>query len=151
MDSGASMHMVSKRDLHSAELETMRISKTPTTVITANGEVQAREEATFVKQLDFLSKLCFLKKLSQFSPWRKSERIMGIHTTRPAVKNHISSEMARELFAICPTVYHLWFLVYQRVLPHLHQHLHHLHHRIPYLMSTDTPKIQCSKKKWKCE
>ena len=45
-DSGASMHMVSKRDLVSAELETMRISKNPTTVMTANGEVQTREEAT---------------------------------------------------------------------------------------------------------
>ena len=39
------------------------------------------------------------------------------------------------------TLYHLWFLVYQRVLPRLHHHLllDHLHHRIPYLMSTDTP------------
>ena len=46
VDSGASMHMVSKRDLYSAELETMRISKNPTTVVTANGEVQTREEAT---------------------------------------------------------------------------------------------------------
>ena len=73
-----------------------------------------------------------------------SVRTMGIHTTGPAVKNHISSEMAREFIAICPTVYHLWFLVYQRVLPQLHFHLllHHLHHRIPYLMTTDTPKIQ---------
>ena len=34
--------------------------------------------------------------------------------------------------------------VYQRVLPqqHLHLLLHHLHHRITYLMSTDTPRIQ---------
>ena len=34
------MHMVSKRDLNSVELETMRMSKNPTTVVTANGEVQ---------------------------------------------------------------------------------------------------------------
>ena len=33
-DSGASMHMVSKRDLNSAELETMRTSRSPTTVMT---------------------------------------------------------------------------------------------------------------------
>ena len=47
------MHMVSKRDLDSAELETMRISKNPTTVMTANGEVQTRGEATiYVKELD---------------------------------------------------------------------------------------------------
>ena len=45
-DAGASMHMVSKGDLNSAELETMRTSKNPTTVMTANGEVQSREEAT---------------------------------------------------------------------------------------------------------
>ena len=46
VDSRASMHMVSKKDFNSAELETMRISKNPTTVMTANGEVQTREEAT---------------------------------------------------------------------------------------------------------
>ena len=45
VDSGASMHVVSKRDLNSAELETMRISKNPTTVMTANGEVQTRERS----------------------------------------------------------------------------------------------------------
>ena len=45
--------MVSKRDLNSAELETMRTSKNPTTVMTANGEVQTREGATvYVKELD---------------------------------------------------------------------------------------------------
>ena len=33
------MHMVSKRDLNSAELETMGTSKNPTTVMMANGEV----------------------------------------------------------------------------------------------------------------
>ena len=40
------MHMVSKKDLNSAELETMRTSRNPTTLMTANGEVQTREEAT---------------------------------------------------------------------------------------------------------
>ena len=53
VDSGAGMHMVSKKDLDSAELETTRISRNPTTVMTANGEVQTREEATEnVKELD---------------------------------------------------------------------------------------------------
>ena len=46
VDFGASMQKVSKKDFNSAELETMRISKSPTTVMTANGEVQTREEAT---------------------------------------------------------------------------------------------------------
>ena len=53
VDSGASMHVVSKKDLTSAELETVRISKSPTTVVTARGEVQAKEEATVcVRELD---------------------------------------------------------------------------------------------------
>ena len=50
VDSGASMHMVSKKDLNSAELEAMRTSRSPTTVMTANGEVQTREEATVLCQ-----------------------------------------------------------------------------------------------------
>ena len=143
VDSGASMHMVSEKDLNSAELETMRTSGSPTTV-TANGEVQTREEATVhVKQLDlFVIKLRFLKKHPQFFHSGSSARILGILTTGPAVKNHISPEMGRELIAIDPIMCHLWFQVYQRVLPQLHLHLllHHLHHRIPYLMSTDTLK-----------
>ena len=53
VDSGASVYVVSKRDLNSAELETVRISKSPTTVMTANGEVQTREEATvYVREVD---------------------------------------------------------------------------------------------------
>ena len=42
VDSGASMHMVSKKDLNSAELETMRTSRSPTTVMTANGGANQR-------------------------------------------------------------------------------------------------------------
>ena len=45
VDSGARMQMVSKRDLNSAELETIRTSRSRTTVKMANGEVQTREEA----------------------------------------------------------------------------------------------------------
>ena len=45
-DSGASMHMVSKKDWNKAELETVRISKNPIMVVTASGEVQIKEEAT---------------------------------------------------------------------------------------------------------
>ena len=48
------MHMLSRRDLNSAELETVRVSKSPTTVVAANGEVQTKEEATvYVRGLDF--------------------------------------------------------------------------------------------------
>ena len=43
------MHMISKKDLNSGELETLTTSRSATTVITANGEVQTHEEA---KELD---------------------------------------------------------------------------------------------------
>ena len=46
VDSGASMHMISKKVLNSAELETVTTSRSPMTVITANGEVHTKEEAT---------------------------------------------------------------------------------------------------------
>ena len=47
------MHMISKKDLNSAEMDTLTTSCSPTTVITANGEVQTHEEATvYVKELD---------------------------------------------------------------------------------------------------
>ena len=53
VDSGASMHMISKKDLSDAEMDTLTKSCCPTIVITANGEVQTHEEATvYVKELD---------------------------------------------------------------------------------------------------
>ena len=49
------MHIISKKDLNSGELETVTTSRSPTTIITANGEVQTHEEATvYVKELDKL-------------------------------------------------------------------------------------------------
>ena len=53
VDSGASMHMISKKDLNDAEMDTLSKSCSPTIVITANEEVQTHEEATvYVKELD---------------------------------------------------------------------------------------------------
>ena len=55
VDSGASMHMISKKNLSDAEMDTLRKSCSPKIVITANGEVQTREEAmVYVKELDIL-------------------------------------------------------------------------------------------------
>ena len=53
VDSGSSMHMISKKDLSDAEMDTLTKSCCLTIVITANGEVQTHEEATvYVKELD---------------------------------------------------------------------------------------------------
>ena len=53
VDSGASIHIISKKDLSDAEMDILTKSCSPTIVITANGEVQTHEEATvYVKELD---------------------------------------------------------------------------------------------------
>ena len=65
VDSGASMHMISKKDLSNAEMDTLTKSCSPTIVITANGEVQTHEEATvFVKELD----ICLTMKVLENTP-----------------------------------------------------------------------------------
>ena len=47
------MHMIRKKNLSKAEMDTLTKSYSPTRVITANGEVQTHEEATvYVKELE---------------------------------------------------------------------------------------------------
>ena len=79
----------------------------------------------FVKQLDLSAKVKLLEETPavRIGPirdshvsWRNfssslslsgsSVRTMGIHTTGSAVKNHISSKMAKELIAKNQTMYH---------------------------------------------
>ena len=68
------MHMISKKDLSDAEMDTLTKSCSPTIVITANGEVQTYEEAiVYVKELDI-----FLTMKTD------------ILTNGSTVKNHIS-------------------------------------------------------------
>ena len=56
------MHIVRKKDLNPAELETMRISRSSTTVMTANGEVQTKVEGTvYVKELDLFVTVMLLE------------------------------------------------------------------------------------------
>ena len=50
------MHLLSKEDSNSAELETVRVTRSPVTGVTADGEVHTKEEATVcVKELDCAS------------------------------------------------------------------------------------------------
>ena len=53
LESGASMHMISKKDLSDVEMDTLTKSCSPTIAITANGELQTHGEAmVYVKELD---------------------------------------------------------------------------------------------------
>ena len=62
VNSGASMRMLRRKDLNSTELETVRVSKIPTTVVAANDEVLTKEEATvYVKELDLFATVMLLE------------------------------------------------------------------------------------------
>ena len=74
VDSGASMHMLSKKDLSSSEMDTLRISRIPTTVVTANGEVQTNEEAqVYVHDLDLFVTVQLLDAYSSIT-WKALRR-----------------------------------------------------------------------------
>ena len=65
VDSGASMHMLSKKDLSSDGMDALRRSRIPTTVVLANGEVQTREEAqAYVHDLDLFVTVQLLEDTS---------------------------------------------------------------------------------------
>ena len=83
-DSRTSMRLVSKRDLNSAELETMRISRSPTTVMTAKGEVRTREEATVnVKVLDFFMTVMLLEETPAVLSLLESLRRSWVYLPEP--------------------------------------------------------------------
>ena len=54
VDSGASMHMLSRKDLLSADLETVRVSKSPTTVVKANGSANKRRSDRVCQRVGFV-------------------------------------------------------------------------------------------------
>ena len=116
VDSGASMHMVSEKDLNSAELETMRTSRSPTTVMTANGEVQTREEATlYVEQFDSFVKVMLLEETPAVLSLRKLCEVLGYTYHWTSGQNPHLIKNGKRIDCRFPTMYHLWFLDYQRV------------------------------------
>ena len=125
----------------------MRTSRSPTTVMTANGEVQIKEEATvYVKELDLFVTVMLLEETpAVLSLGKLCEDHGKTYHWTSGQKPHLTKR-ARELIAIYRTMCRSWSLVYLRV-PLQRSHLlpHHLHHRIPYLTQTHTPEIQYPK------
>ena len=114
VDSGAGMHVVSRKDLNFAELETMRMSRSPTTVMTANGEVQTREEAMEnVKELDLFVTVTLLGRNTRSSSTREALRGSGGYI--PLDQRSKTTSRARQLIAMCQTMDHSLSLVYRRV------------------------------------
>ena len=87
------MHMISKKDLSDAEMDTLTKSCSPTIVITANGEVQTHEEATvYVKELEIFLTMKFLEDTPAVLSLGKLCDNTDILTNGSMVKNHISSK-----------------------------------------------------------
>ena len=83
------MNMISKKDLNSAELETVTTSKSPMTVI--NGEVQTNEVATvYVRELEIFLTMIVLEIRQQFYRLESFSMNTDTLTVGSTVKNHIS-------------------------------------------------------------
>ena len=108
VDSGASMHMISKKDLSDAEMATLTKSCSPTIVTTANGEVQTHEEAiVYVKELDiFLTVLENTSAVLSLGKLRDENRYF---LNGSMVKNHISLKTGFGYPATRRTSFLLWF------------------------------------------
>ena len=85
------MHMISKKDLSDAEMDTLTKSCSPTIVTTANGEVQTHEEAiVYVKELDIFLTMKVLENTPAVLSLESFAMKTGIPTNGSMVKNHIS-------------------------------------------------------------
>ena len=82
VDSGASVHMMSKKDLSSDDLDTLRRSRNPTVVLTANGEVHTKEEVQVYVHDNYS------KKRLLFCRLENSAKTTDIPMSGSAVKNH---------------------------------------------------------------
>ena len=85
---------MSKMDLSPEELETVTVSRRPTTVITANGSVDTTEEVTvYVKDLDMFVPVQLLEDTPVVLSLGKLFEENGIHTSGTKVKTPILSKI----------------------------------------------------------
>ena len=127
MDSGASMHMISKKDLSEAEMDTLTKSCSPTIVITANGEVQTQEEAiVYVKELDIFLTMKVLENTPAVLSLGKlcDENGYSYEWINGQKPHLIRSEFG--LFATQRTSFQSWFQACQVLPLDLHQLQGHL-------------------------
>ena len=144
------MQMVSKRDLDSAELETMRTSKSPTKMMTTNDKMQTTEEATEnIKELDLFVTVVLLEETPAVLFLGKLCEDHGYTYHWTSGQQPQLTPEARQSIALYQTMCHSLSLVYRRVplhhphllLQHLHRKIRHLHRKTLYLTSADTRKI----------
>ena len=111
MDSGASMHMIRKKNLNDAEMDTLMKSCGLTIVMTANGEVQTYEEATvYVKKLDIFLTVKILENTPTILSLGKlcDEKRVFLRMYQWS-KNHISLQAGFEYNATRRPSFLSWF------------------------------------------
>ena len=121
------MHMISKKDLSDAEMDTLTKSCSPTIVITANGEVQTHEEAiVYVKELDiFLTMKVLENTPAVLSLGKLCDENGYSYEWINGQKPHLIKDGIR-IIAIRRTSFLLWFQACQVRPLDLHQLYGHL-------------------------
>ena len=119
------MHMISKKDLSNAEMDTLTKSCSPTIVITADGEVQTREEANvYVKELDILLTMKVLENTPAVLSLGKlcDENGYSYEWINDQKPHLIKTKFG--LSAIRRTSFQSWFEACQVLPRHFHHQLH---------------------------
>ena len=112
------MHMISKKVLNDAEMDTLTKSCSPTIVLTANGEVQTHEEATVcVKELDIFWTMKVLENTPAVLSLGKLCDENGYSYEWINGQNHISIQTVFGCSATRRTSFRSWFQACQRVRP----------------------------------
>ena len=111
------MHMISKKNLSDAELDTLTKSCSPTIVITANGEVCRRMKWQLCMPKNWIySWLWKSSKTRQlYCRWESFAMKTDIPMNGSTVKNHISLKTEFGFFATRRTSSLSWFQACQRV------------------------------------
>ena len=115
VDSGASMHIISKKDLSNAEMDTLTKLCSPTIVITANGEMQTHEEAiVYVKELGiFLTMKVLENTPAVLSLGKLCDQNGYSYEWINGQKPHLIQSRDSDTFAIRRTSFLLWYQVCQ--------------------------------------
>ena len=112
------MHMISKKDLNSAEMDTLTTtSRSPTTVITANGEVQTMKKPQFMSKNWIFLTMKVLEDTPAVYPLESFAMNTDTLMNGSTVKNHISLKTVFGYNATQRTSLQSRFLFCQRVLP----------------------------------
>ena len=94
------MHMMSKKELSSEEMGTVKRSRTLTVVLIANGEVHTHEESqVFVHDLNQFVTVQLLEETLLSYRWASFAKIRDTPMSGSAVKSHDSPKMRKALSA----------------------------------------------------